>query len=158
MEKKDGLKVALVCSVGGHLAQMRQLEKLYKKHDYFFVTEDTLLTRELAEKEKIYYLHLINRKMWYFPYLLTINFLQSIYYLLKEKPDLIISTGALSSVPFCLISKLMGKKLIFIESFAKMDSPTITGRLMYKFADLFIVQWERMKVYYPEAIYGGSIY
>ena len=48
------MKVALVCSVGGHLTQMRQLEKLYKQHNYFFITEDTLMTRELAKKEHVY--------------------------------------------------------------------------------------------------------
>ncbi|MGF7032999.1 UDP-N-acetylglucosamine:LPS N-acetylglucosamine transferase [Paenibacillus mucilaginosus] len=152
------MKIALACSVGGHFTQMRQLEKMYKRFDHFFITEDTLMTREYAEKERIYFLRLINRKKWNFLYLFLVNLLLSVQVLLKEKPDVIICTGALSSIPFCVIGKMLGIKLIFIESFAKMDTPTMTGKLMYKFADLFIVQWEKMLEHYPKAVYGGSIY
>ena len=58
----------------------------------------------------------------------------------------------------CLIGKLFKKKLIFIESFAKVNSPTLTGKLLYKFADQFYVQWEQMKEHYPNAIFKGGIY
>ena len=152
------MKVALACSVGGHLTQMRQLEKFYKQHTYFFITEDTLMTRELAKHEPVYLLRLINRKKWNFPVLFFMIFFKTWYFLYKEKPDLIICTGALSSFPTCLLAKLMRKKVVYIESFAKMNSPTLTGRLVYKFADMFIVQWESMLRFYPNAVYGGSIY
>lgn len=52
----------------------------------------------------------------------------------------------------------MGKKLIYIESFAKVTSPTETGKLLYKFADRFYVQWESMLKFYPKAKYLGGIY
>ncbi|WP_281884345.1 PssD/Cps14F family polysaccharide biosynthesis glycosyltransferase [Paenibacillus sp. YYML68] len=152
------MKIALACSVGGHLTQIRQMEKLYKNYEYFFITEDTLMTRELLKKEQGYLLHLINRKKWNFVLLFIINFIKTLNILTKEKPDVVICTGALSSVPTCFLSKIMGIKLIYIESFAKMHSPTLTGRFVYKIADLFIVQWEGMKKFYPKAIYGGSIY
>ena len=58
----------------------------------------------------------------------------------------------------CLIGKLTRRKLIFIESFAKVNSPTLTGKLLYKFADQFYVQWEQMKEHYPKAIFEGGIY
>ena len=77
---------------------------------------------------------------------------------LKEKPDLVICTGALAMIPICLISKLMGKKLIYIESFAKVSSPTQTGQLLYRFADQFYVQWPQLLRFYPNAIYLGGIY
>ena len=57
----------------------------------------------------------------------------------------------------CLLAKVFRKKLIFIESFSKITSPTITGKLLYKHADLFLVQWEDMKKFYPNAKYGGYI-
>ncbi|WP_368431051.1 hypothetical protein [Weissella confusa] len=50
------------------------------------------------------------------------------------------------------------KKIIFIESYAKSNSPTLTGKIVYRFADMFIVQWEEMKHIYPKALYLGSIY
>ncbi len=78
----------------------------------------------------------------------------------KEKPDVIISTGALATVPFCIAGKLMKKKVIYIESFARVDSPSLTGKIMYKLklADLFIVQWVEMLQFFPKAVVGGRIF
>ena len=78
--------------------------------------------------------------------------------LAEEKPDVVITTGVLAMIPLCLIAKLFGKKLIYIESFAKVSSPTETGRFLYKFADRFYVQWKPMLQFYPKAIYLGGIY
>ena len=86
------------------------------------------------------------------------NTLKSIKIFFKERPDVIISTGALSTIPMCVFAKVLKKKIIFIESFAKVTSPTLTGKLIYKFADQFYVQWEQMKECYPKAIFKGGIY
>ena len=87
-----------------------------------------------------------------------INFLKSCRIVFKEKPDVIITTGVLAIIPLCLVVKIHGGKVVYIESFAKVNSPTLTGRLVYKFADQFYVQWESMKKFYPNAIYLGGIY
>ena len=71
---------------------------------------------------------------------------------------MVITTGVLAMIPMCLLAKLFGKKLIYIESFAKVTSPTETGKLMYRFADQFYVQWESMREIYPNAICLGGIY
>lgn len=86
------------------------------------------------------------------------KYLEVYQHLQKEKPDVVICTGVLAMIPICLISKLMGKKLIYIESFAKVTSPTETGKLLYKFADRFYVQWKPMLKFYPNAVYLGGIY
>ncbi len=151
-------KICLVCSVGGHLTQMQQLSGLYKKYDYFFITENTPLTAELKTREKVYLMPLINRRQWDFLFRLIFNFVYSIAILIKERPDMVISTGALNTIPVCLIAKMSGRKFIFIESYAKVNTPTATGKLMYKIADLFIIQWQQLSKYYPNAVNGGSIY
>ena len=89
---------------------------------------------------------------------MILNSISTLKIFVKEKPQIVISTGALSSVPMCLIAKLFKKKIIFIESFAKINSPTLTGKLIYKIADQFYIQWESMRRFYPEAIYKGGIY
>ena len=71
---------------------------------------------------------------------------------------MVISTGALATIPMSIIAKIFKKKVIFIESFAKISSPTITGKLVYKFADQFYVQLESLKEFYPNAICKGGIY
>ena len=86
------------------------------------------------------------------------NSLKTLKILISERPDAVISTGALATIPMCLFGKIFGKKIIFIESFAKVNSQTLTGKLVYKFADQFYVQWDEMKKFYPNAICKGGIY
>ena len=82
----------------------------------------------------------------------------SVIIFFKEKPDIIVCTGALAMLPMCMICKLFKKKLIFIESFAKVTSPTQTGKFLYKYEDEFYVQWKTMLEIYPNAKYLGGIY
>lgn len=148
-------KVCLISSSGGHFEQLLMLEKLSDEFDSFIVTEKTEYN---SLENDFYYLHQVNRKeiRSYFYFLL--NCLISIKIYFNEKPDIIISTGALAVIPMFIIGKIARKKLVFIESFSKSNSPTLTGKLIYKFADLFIVQWESMKEIYPDALFLGSIY
>ena len=76
----------------------------------------------------------------------------------KEKPDVIISSGAAVAVPFFYLGKLFGKKLIYIEVFDRIDKPTMTGKMVYPIVDKFIVQWEEQKEVYKKAINLGSIF
>ena len=82
----------------------------------------------------------------------------SLYIFFKVKPDVVITTGAHTAGPMCCIAKIFRKKIIFIETMANISKKTITGRLVYLFADLFIVQWESMLKLYPKAVYKGLIY
>ena len=76
----------------------------------------------------------------------------------KERPDLIISSGAAVAVPFFYLGKLLGAKLIYIEVFDRIDKPTMSGKMVYPIVDKFIVQWEEMKNVYPKALNLGSIF
>ena len=106
----------------------------------------------------MYYMKQVNRKeKSLIPYMM-INIVRSLKVYRKEKPDMVICTGVLAMIPICLIAKFSGKKLIYIESFAKVTSGTMTGKLLYKFADQFYVQWKSMLEIYPNAIYIGGIY
>lgn len=87
-----------------------------------------------------------------------LNIAKSLFIIITDRPDYTISTGALATIPFMLFSKLFGGKVIYIESFAKINSPNITGKIAYKFADQFYVQWKSMKKFYPNAIFKGGIY
>lgn len=76
----------------------------------------------------------------------------------KKKVLFISSTGAHTAGPMCLIGKIFGSKIIFIETFANSKTKSRTGSIVYKFADLFIVQWKEMLELYPDATYGGWIF
>lgn len=102
----------------------------------------------------------VNRKEPLFILKMFGIFIKSLIVFLNERPDVIISTGVLSAIPMLVIGHFFKKKVIYIESFAKITSPTMTGKLIYKkhIADRFYVQWESMKEFYPDAIYLGGIY
>ena len=89
---------------------------------------------------------------------MVINTFVSIWIFIRENPDIVITTGVLAMIPICLLAKIFRKKLIYIESFAKVSSSTETGKLMYKLADQFYVQWKSMLNIFPDAIYIGGIY
>ena len=150
-------KICFTASSGGHFEQLMMLKPLMDKYDSFIVTEKTDYS-VMNNDRKVYYLGQINRNEKTFIFKMIINSFKSFNIFINEKPDIVISTGALSTIPICISSKIFRKKVIFIESFAKVTSPTLTGKLVYKFADQFYVQWEQLKEYYPDAICKGGIY
>lgn len=130
------------------------LKEFWKNKDRFWVTFDKEDSRSLLKEEKKYWCYFpTNRNI---KNLIKNTFL-AIKILLSERPDIIISSGAGSAVPFFYIGKLLGAKLVYIEVYDRISSPTMTGRLVYKISDLFVVQWEEQKKYYPKAINLGGI-
>jgi UDP-N-acetylglucosamine:LPS N-acetylglucosamine transferase len=152
-------KVMFISSVGGHLTQLLELKRIFNDYEYVLVTEKTDVTKDMKSKYNMEYLVYGSRE-YLFSYIFkfTFNILKSFYLFLKYRPNVIVTTGAHTAVPMCYIGKLFGKKVIFIESYAKRTSPTLSGRLVYKVATIFIVQWESMLEFYPKAKYFGGIY
>ena len=158
MKKK---KVMFISSVGGHLTQLLQLKNIYNNYDYILITEKNDVTKDLKDKYKINYLPYGSRNQKFiYPFILLYNCLKSLYFLIKYNPEVIITTGANTVAAMCCLGKLFGKKVIYIESFAKRNSPTITGKCIYKLHayTTFVVQWESMLKVYPKAEYWGGIY
>lgn len=151
------VKICFAASSGGHYEQLVMLKPLMEKYEGFIITEKTLYSSKV-DGVKSYLVNQVNRKEFSFVPSIIMNFIVSLGIFVREKPDVVICTGALATIPICLIAKLFGKKIIYIESFAKVTSATETGKLMYKVADRFYVQWESMLDIYPDAIYEGGIY
>lgn len=149
------MKIGLVGSSGGHLTHLYMLKPTWEKYDRFWVTFDKEDARSMLKGENVYPCYFpTNRNL---KNLIKNTFL-ALKVLRKEKPDVLISSGAAVAVPFFYLGKLMGVKLIYIEVFDRIDSPTMTGKLVYPITDKFIVQWEEMKKVYPKAINLGSIF
>ena len=157
-------KVLFISSTGGHLEEMMQLKKMFSMYDYHIITEKTKSNLSLKQKypKRVNYLvygsyTTIPKKIIY-PFKLLYNTLKSFFLYLKIRPKYIVSTGAHTAGPMCLIGHIFGSKIIFIETFANSESKSRTGSLVSKFADLFIVQWESMLELYPNSVYGGWIF
>ncbi|MBR3897736.1 MAG: polysaccharide biosynthesis protein [Bacilli bacterium] len=134
------------------------LRKLEENNNIFIVTEKTKYNKN--DKKIKYFVKQVNRKEILFIFKMICILFKSLYIFMKEKPDVIISTGVLATIPMLYIGHIFKKKVIYIESFAKINRPTMTGKLIYKnhIADQFYVQWESMLEFYPDAIYKGGIY
>lgn len=149
------MKVCLVGSSGGHLTHLYMLKPFWKDKDRFWVTFDKEDARFLLEGERMYPCHYpTNRNIKN----LIRNTVVAWKVLRKEKPGLIISSGAAVSVPFFYLGKIFGAKLIYIEVFDRIDKPTMSGKMVYPIVDKFIVQWDEQLKVYPKAVNLGSIF
>lgn len=157
-------KVLFISSTGGHLDELMQLKSMFNCYDYHIITEKEKSNLSLKDKfpNRVNFLlygsysNLKNRIIY--PFKLIYNSFKSLILYIKIRPQYIISTGAHTAGPMCLIGHIFGSKVIYIETFANSMTKSKTGRIVYKFADLFIVQWESMLKLYPNATYGGWIF
>ena len=147
-------KICVACSGGGHLTEIMQIKDAYSKFEYYYVTFKRPNSEELAKKEKVYFTECPSRN----PLKFLVNFAQSLKIFLKEKPDVVLSTGADAAVASCIIAKLFGKKVVFIESFCRIKGPSLSARMVYPFADLFLVQWKENLRFFPKAKYKGAVF
>ena len=156
-------KLMVVLGGGGHTEQMlRVVDQLGESFNYvYLITEDDKVSEhKIKITGKIYRVKKAVRPYSYFfdkLYTLPANFFQSLYVYLKERPNAIVSAGPGTAILISFIGKLFGSKIIFIESWSRVRSFSSSGRIIYKFADLFFVQWEDMKELYPKAVYAGRL-
>ena len=129
-------KVMFISSTGGHLTELLNLKKMFKKYDYSIITENTKSNKALKSEYpgKVHYvLYGTKHNKIKYPFVVIINCLMCLYYYIKIRPRVIITTGAHTAGPMCCIAKIFGAKII-------------------------IVQWESMLKLYPKATYGGWIF
>ena len=153
--------VLFISSTGGHLEELLQLSPMFSQYDYHLITEKTKSNLYLKDKYKDRVNYLVYGTKFHFlsyPFELLYNSFLSLFFYLKYHPDYIITTGTHTAGPMCCIGKILGSKIIYIETFANMITKTATGKLIYPMSDLFIVQWDSMKKLYPNAVVGGWIF
>src|SRR3954468_23079457 len=150
-------RLCLAASGGGHVRQILDLQPVWSAHDYFFVTEDTALGRTLGEEHPT---HFVPHFAWGqaklgapFKMLATAftSFFRSGGIVLRERPDVVISTGAGAVFPLVLWARLIGAQVIVIESFARFETPSLFGRIAAPFADQMVVQSAKLAHVYPQA-------
>ena len=158
--KHKNRRVLFISSTGGHLSELLQLKEIFDNYEYSLITEKTKSNMSLKEKyDNVHYL-VYGTKDHKFTYVFkfAFNCIKSLFLYFKIRPKVIVTTGTHTAVPMCYIGKLFRKKVIYIETFANSKTKTMSGKMIYPIADVFIVQWEEMLKLYPKAIYGGWIY
>lgn len=140
------MNVLLVCSSGGHLAQLARLRPWWQQHERRWVTFPTADSKSVLADEQVSWaaypttrnLPNMMRNLW-----LAINILRN------KHPDLVVTTGAAVAFPFFLAARWAGIPTVYIEVYDRIDSATLTGRLCYPLTDLFLLQWDEQKRFYP---------
>ncbi len=137
------------------MSHLYMLRPFWSGQERFWVTFDKEDARSLLKGERVYPCYFpTNRNLKN----LIRNSVLAWKVLRRERPDLIISSGAAVAVPFFYLGKLWGAKCVYIEVFDRIDKPTMTGKIVYPVADRFIVQWDEQKAVYPKAVNLGSIF
>lgn len=142
------MKILLVCSTGGHFRSMHELQLFWKTHERIWVTFHSSTTKSALDAEKVYWAWSpTNRNL---PNLVR-NFLLAWQVLYRERPQLVISTGAGVAVPFLILAKILGSQTVFIESITRVKQLSLSARLALPFLDALYVRWSELQVRYPQA-------
>lgn len=148
----DRLRLLLVCSDGGHLAQLHHLEPWWSAHDRTWVCFRKPHATSLLAGERVEWAHHPTTRN-------ARNALRNAALawrlLRRERPDVVVSTGAGVAVPFFAVARLLGIPTVFVEVYDRVDSQTLTGRLCRPLASLFVVQWpEQQRLYRGSVVLG----
>ena len=148
------MKVCLVCSSGGHLLELYRLSSAWTGMDRFWVSFQGVDTDCLLQGERVIHAHHpTNRNVWN----LLRNMVVAWRVLRRERPDIIVSTGAGVAIPFFYLGRLMGIRTVFIESLTRIHKVSLTGRLVYPVASRFLVQWPQLAEKLTRADFGGRV-
>jgi UDP-N-acetylglucosamine:LPS N-acetylglucosamine transferase len=145
------MKVLLACSSGGHFATMRGLKPFWCLHERVWVTDRKKDTESLRD-EKTYWL----------PYqaprdivALLQNLPATLRILWVEKPDVVVLTGASIAINFAFAARLLGARVIYVESISRFKDLSLSGRIVYPIANEFYVQWPQLCQRYAKAVFRG---
>jgi beta-1,4-N-acetylglucosaminyltransferase len=147
--------VLLVASNGGHLLQLLQLADAWPAERRRWVTFDKPDARSLLAAEDVTYAHHpTNRNLKN----LIRNALLAIRTIRRLRPAAVVTTGAGVAVPFCYAARLLGARVVYIESFSRISEPSLTGRLVHPVAHRFFVQWPELQPRFRKAEYVGACF
>ncbi|MEM3433792.1 MAG: PssD/Cps14F family polysaccharide biosynthesis glycosyltransferase [Candidatus Methanomethyliaceae archaeon] len=155
--------ILAVLGSGGHTTQILKLiELLGDRFEYRYLVGigDALSPSKITREGKVYFVHRA-RDHGDGAFITALKamrlFLESLFVIVSVKPDVVLSAGPGLAVPISILAKIFGKKVIFVESWSRVYSASAAGRILYRFADLFFVQWPELKRVYPGAIYAGRL-
>jgi beta-1,4-N-acetylglucosaminyltransferase len=164
LSSKKSLRIALIATGGGHLRELIAVRRAYQHHDYFLIsTPESRASSEVNRFSRQYFIWNTGAGSWRSK---PFRFMRDLIHdlmtfhrvFLLEQPHCIISTGSGIAVPGFLIARLQGVPTIYIESYARIHSLSLTGRICYHLSDLFLVQHRDLAKQFRRAIYSGTVY
>lgn len=158
MVRKQGtLRICVGASAGGHMNELLKLLEAsgsWPQSPAFYVTTLEALAEKVAQLGPVYIIGECNRQH---PLKALGVLMRSLRVVLKERPDVVITTGSLPLAMVCLSAKLFGAKIVWIDSIANIERFSLSGRMMLPFADLFLTQWPELAQRHKNVEYAGAI-
>jgi UDP-N-acetylglucosamine:LPS N-acetylglucosamine transferase len=148
------MKVMLVCSSGGHLAQLYQLRPWWRQHERVWVTFPGAHAESLLAAEKVVPAFMPTTRN--IPNAVR-NLRLAIGLVRSERPDVLVSDGAGVAFPFFVVARMLGVRTVYLEVYDRISRRTMTGRLCYPFSDLFLLQWREQTALYPRGQVIGCL-
>jgi UDP-N-acetylglucosamine:LPS N-acetylglucosamine transferase len=158
---KSKKKILAILGEGGHSSEiLRLIELIGDDYSYYYIVikNDIISKSKIKDAEEIIQVDRVRNKIdnYILPGVKTILLIiKSIKIICKIQPNAILSTGPAVAVPICLVGKLFRKKIVFVETGSRVTTLSTTGKILYRFSDIFFVQWPKLKSMYPKAIYAG---
>ena len=147
-------KICLAASAGGHLSQLLLLEQLWESNEVVCVSTGMMVKEKLQEIGRTYIVGECNNQQ---PVRTFFVAFKCLFIVLKEKPDIIISTGAAVGFLICFWAKLFGAHVIWVDSIANTEDLSLSGRMIRRYANLILSQWPHVADRYPDVEYAGEI-
>ena len=154
VKPKDKLWICLVASAGGHISQLLRLADSWRDYETFCITTTQVMRDKLRDHGKVYIVGECNREH---PLRVVMVMLRCIRVVLKERPDVLISTGAAAGCIMCFLGKLLGAKVIWVDSVTNVERISLSGRMVRHISDLFLVQWPELAKQYSNVEYVGVV-
>ena len=136
-------------SVGGHLDQ------LLKIANYLFIKNSIFIVNDKVDYDSIMIGKTIRITHAERNWKQIINFIEALFYICKYRPQFLIINWSFPAIPFSLAAKIIGTKIIFIESLSRVYSPSLSGKIMYHLSDQFYIQWAGLKKFFPKSLFMG---
>ena len=150
--KRFKRELCVVCSAGGHLSEAMSCIKSLDVDTYIVTKFD----KHVSKRIKDYDVHFVNDPHTSLTGFI-INAFRSLAIFVQQRPKVVLSTGSGIALATCMLAKVFGSKIIYVESGARVSAPSRTGKFMYKYSDVFYVQWKPMLKVYPDALYIGRL-
>ncbi len=147
-------KVCMAASSGGHLTQILKVTDCFENYEKILVTTSEVVKDKLLEIGDVYCIGESNHDH---PIKCLKVMIHCLKILIKERPGIIISTGAAGGCMMCLLGKVCGAKVIWIDSITNVKRLSLSGRIVRNFADLFLVQWPELSEKYKRTEYAGCL-
>lgn len=146
--------VLLVASSGGHLLQLLSLEAAWEGLDRYWVVEDTIDARSLLAGEHVFAIGFATERS-------IVGLLRGLplaaRLLVRLRPSVVVTTGAAPAVPYAWLGRLLGARVVYIESITRIEELSLAAKLIAPFATRMYVQWPELAEKHRRALYAGAV-